>query len=139
MLQVNEHLVCNIPASGLIYKDKHSPSILFDLPFQPIVAGTTALRSLDITRATITMRLVLPYLLCLAWLANGAVIPYQSNTTTAELEARNSVNGYRSVAYFVNWVRASQLLHSPQLKTMSDEPRLSTAATIFPNSFLLRD
>lgn len=51
--------------------------------------------------------LVLPYLfLCLAWLANGAVIPSLTNAT-AELEARNNVNGYRSVAYFVNWVSAS--------------------------------
>lgn len=49
------------------------------------------------------MDLVLPLLLCLAWLANAAVIPSPSNATT-ELEARNSANGYRSVAYFVNWV-----------------------------------
>lgn len=46
---------------------------------------------------------VFPLLLCLAWLANATVIPSLGNATT-ELEARNSANGYRSVAYFVNWV-----------------------------------
>lgn len=54
------------------------------------------------------MQLVLPSLLCLAWLANAAVIPSLGNDT-AELEARNSVNGYRSVAYFVNWVSGASL------------------------------
>lgn len=49
------------------------------------------------------MYLVLPVFVFLAWLANAAVNPSSGNVTT-ELEARNSVNGYRSVAYFVNWV-----------------------------------
>lgn len=49
------------------------------------------------------MRPVLPFLLSLAWLANAAVIPSPGNAT-AGLAPRNAANGYRSVAYFVNWV-----------------------------------
>lgn len=74
--------------------------------------------------------------MCLAWLANGAVIP-SLNNATAELEARNSVNGYRSVAYFVNWVSLLPDIMT-QLTTMLDGLRRSTAATTSPNSSLLR-
>ncbi|EPS33160.1 putative chitinase [Penicillium oxalicum 114-2] len=47
------------------------------------------------------MRFVLPFILGLAWLVTGAVIP-SHHTNSTELEARDSA-GYRSVAYFVNW------------------------------------
>lgn len=48
-----------------------------------------------------TMRFVLSALLGLACLVNAAAIPRTDNTT--ELVSRD-VAGYRSVAYFVNWV-----------------------------------
>lgn len=48
-----------------------------------------------------TMRFVLSALLGFACLANAAAIPHTDNTT--ELVSRD-VAGYRSVAYFVNWV-----------------------------------
>lgn len=48
------------------------------------------------------MHLVLPFLLGLGWLANAAVIP-SLESNMPELEAR-ATSGYRSVAYFVNWV-----------------------------------
>lgn len=47
------------------------------------------------------MKLALFSTLGLAWLANAAVIPSLEN----KFEARDdSVTGYRSVAYYVNWV-----------------------------------
>jgi hypothetical protein len=48
------------------------------------------------------MRFTLPFLLSLGWLVGAAVIP-SHETHTAELDARDTT-GYRSVAYFVNWV-----------------------------------
>lgn len=49
------------------------------------------------------MRFELVFFLCLNWLANAAVVPYAANATT-DLDTRDG-SGYRSVAYFVNWVR----------------------------------
>lgn len=47
------------------------------------------------------MKFVLSFTLGLAWLANAAVIPSSGD----RLEARDDgVTGYRSVAYYVNWV-----------------------------------
>ena len=41
----------------------------------------------------------------LSWLANAASIPtLRSNITEIESRDVGDVNGYRSVAYFVNWV-----------------------------------
>lgn len=48
------------------------------------------------------MQFVIPFLLGLSWLANAAYIPALS-TNTSEIESRD-VGGYRSVAYYVNWV-----------------------------------
>lgn len=45
------------------------------------------------------MKLSLPLLLSVTWLAQAAVIPNQAR----ELATRAG-EGYRSVAYFVNWV-----------------------------------
>jgi hypothetical protein len=48
------------------------------------------------------MQLVIPFLLGLSWLTNAAYIPALSSNTT-EIVSRD-VGGFRSVAYFVNWV-----------------------------------
>lgn len=48
------------------------------------------------------MLLVLSFLLSLAYLAKASAILASESADTADLEARAS--GYRSVAYFVNWV-----------------------------------
>lgn len=53
------------------------------------------------------MRFILPFLLGLRWLVGAAVIP-SHDTHTAELDARDAA-GYRSVAYFVNWVGTIKL------------------------------
>ncbi|KAJ5670948.1 chitinase [Penicillium longicatenatum] len=45
------------------------------------------------------MKLVLSFILSLACFANAAVIP----SLESNIEARDDVTGYRSVAYFVNW------------------------------------
>ncbi|KAJ5971643.1 Glycoside hydrolase superfamily [Penicillium vulpinum] len=47
------------------------------------------------------MKLAIPYLLGLSWLANAAYIPALSTNSTG-IESRD-VSGYRSVAYYVNW------------------------------------
>lgn len=52
------------------------------------------------------MRFILPFLLSVGWLAGAAVIP-SDDTHTTELDARDA-GGYRSVAYFVNWVSAME-------------------------------
>jgi chitinase len=61
------------------------------------------------------MRFILPFLLGLGWFAGAAVIP-SHDTHTAELGARDAA-GYRSVAYFVNWVCTIKL----QLSTPSTQ------------------
>ncbi|KAJ6019852.1 hypothetical protein N7499_003035 [Penicillium canescens] len=48
------------------------------------------------------MHFVLPYMVGLAWLANATYIPYLTKANTTNFATRD-VNGYRSVAYFVNW------------------------------------
>lgn len=48
------------------------------------------------------MHFVIPFLLGLSWLANAAYIPALSTNST-EIVSRD-VGGYRSVAYYVNWV-----------------------------------
>lgn len=53
------------------------------------------------------MRFILPFLLSLGWLVGAAVIP-SHDTHTTELDARDAA-GYRSVAYFVNWVSTVKL------------------------------
>ena len=50
------------------------------------------------------MKLALSTILGLGWLANAAVIPSRDINASVDLEARDSATGYRSVAYFVNWV-----------------------------------
>ncbi|KAJ6033796.1 hypothetical protein N7444_011567 [Penicillium canescens] len=44
----------------------------------------------------------LPFLLVLAWLANASCIPSFNKSNATDVATRD-VNGYRSVAYFVNW------------------------------------
>lgn len=48
------------------------------------------------------MQFVIPFLLGLSWLASAAYIPALSTNST-EIVSRD-VGGYRSVAYYVNWV-----------------------------------
>lgn len=57
--------------------------------------------------------LKLVFLAC-GLIANAAVIHHPNNSTaidngnsTTHLQARDAATGYRSVAYFVNWVRWS--------------------------------
>ena len=49
------------------------------------------------------MRLIHLFFLCFGLAAHAAVIQ-RPNNNTAEIEARDAATGYRSVAYFVNWV-----------------------------------
>ncbi|KAJ9480777.1 hypothetical protein VN97_g12750 [Penicillium thymicola] len=49
------------------------------------------------------MHFVLPFLLSLVWLANATYIPSLTKANAANIATRD-VNGYRSVAYFVNWL-----------------------------------
>lgn len=65
------------------------------------------------------MRLVLPFLLSLAWLTSAAVI-HSLGSSTTELGARDGGTGYRSVAYFVNWVSSLRVpcYQSNQLQLM---------------------
>jgi chitinase len=49
------------------------------------------------------MHFVLPFMLSLVLLANTTYIPSLTKANTANIATRD-VNGYRSVAYFVNWV-----------------------------------
>lgn len=48
------------------------------------------------------MRFFIPFLLGLSWLANAAYIPALSTNSTGIVS--RDVGGYRSVAYYVNWV-----------------------------------
>ena len=56
------------------------------------------------------MRFILP-LLSLGYFASAAVIPVPS-TNANELDTRASSGGYRSVAYFVNWVSLHSLSYN---------------------------
>jgi chitinase len=49
------------------------------------------------------MHFILFLILSLAWLANATYIPSLVKVNAADIATRG-VNGYRSVAYFVNWV-----------------------------------
>lgn len=51
------------------------------------------------------MKLIILFLLGLGWLTNAAYIPAMSTNVTG-IESRD-VSGFRSVAYFVNWVSTS--------------------------------
>lgn len=53
------------------------------------------------------MRLLKLVFLACGLIANAAVIHHPNNSTgnsTTHLQARDAATGYRSVAYFVNWV-----------------------------------
>lgn len=50
------------------------------------------------------MRFILSALLGLGWLASAATITFTNRRTTDEALVARDVSGYRSVAYFVNWV-----------------------------------
>lgn len=52
---------------------------------------------------SLAMHFVLPFMLSLVLLANTTYIPSLTKANTANIATRD-VNGYRSVAYFVNWV-----------------------------------
>lgn len=55
------------------------------------------------------MKLVLLFWIGLSWLANAASIPIiRTNITDIESRDVSDVSGFRSVAYFVNWVSASK-------------------------------
>lgn len=53
------------------------------------------------------MQFVISFLLGLSWLANAAYIPALSTNST-EIVSRD-VGGYRSVAYYVNWVSSDHI------------------------------
>jgi chitinase len=55
------------------------------------------------------MQFLIPFLLGLSWLANAAYIPVLSTNTT-ELVPRDA-GGFRSVAYYVNWVSSDRMIY----------------------------
>ena len=55
------------------------------------------------------MRLFVLFWIGLSWLANAASIPpLRANVTAIESRDVSDVNGFRSVAYFVNWVSSTK-------------------------------
>ncbi|KAJ6128508.1 hypothetical protein N7471_009725 [Penicillium samsonianum] len=57
------------------------------------------------------MHFFLPFMLSLVWLANATYIPPLTKANAANIATRD-VDGYRSVAYFVNWdIPAEKLTH----------------------------
>jgi hypothetical protein len=55
------------------------------------------------------MRFVIPFLLGLSWLARAVPMASQDGNITA-IEARAGGGGFRSVAYFVNWVSSTAVV-----------------------------
>jgi chitinase len=56
------------------------------------------------------MHFVLPFILGLARLAHTAYIPSLTMINSTDIATRD-INGYRSVAYFVNWVCLIYVCH----------------------------
>ena len=72
------------------------------------------------------MQFSIPFLVGLSWLAKAAYIPALSTNST-EIESRD-VGGYRSVAYYVNWV-SSDHIHGYNTKNETGDIKASSKAS----------